>query len=557
MCGIVPRFRFGCTLGFVVTVSLLPSVTFVESLTPATAPKLPRLYVDTMYVPSSGPTIAVPVGGDFQAALNRAQPGDVITLEAGGTFVGPFTLPKKTRPGWVIIRTSAPESSLPSPGTRVDPSYARVMPKLVARSGSVVTAAQGANHYRFVGIEIRPRDGVFLYNLVLLGTSETVVENLPHHIIFDRCYLHGDPKRGTRRGLAMNGRDLAVIDSYLSDFKEAGADSQAIAGWNGPGPFKIVNNYLEGAGENVMFGGADPSIPNLVPSDIEIRRNHFAKPLSWKVGDPSFAGMPWTIKNLFELKNASRVLVEGNLFEHNWVHAQSGFAILFTVRNQDGSAPWSVVGDVTFTHNILRRAASGINILGRDGPHPSQQTKRILIKNNLFYDIGGAKWGGGGRLIQLLEGTADVVVEHNTAFQTGTILMSEGAAHLGFVFRNNIVPHNAYGIIGSGSGVGQPTIAMYFPGSLIQNNVIIRGNAAQYPPDNFFPRSLSDVGFVDRAGGDYRLAPSSPYKRAGSDGKDPGIDFDAFDGAMARPSQDRLSGHDLPRVGSSAERAGG
>src|SRR5439155_6309552 len=99
------------------------------------------------------------------------------------------------------------------------------------------------------------------------------MEDLPHHIVFDRCYLHGDPTKGARRGIAMNSRYAAVIDSYLSDFKEVGADSQAIDGWNGPGPFKIVNNYLEGAGENVMFGGTDPSIADLVPSDIEIRHN--------------------------------------------------------------------------------------------------------------------------------------------------------------------------------------------------------------------------------------------------------------------------------------------
>jgi hypothetical protein len=54
-----------------------------------------------------------------------------------------------------------------------------------------------------------------------------------------------------------------------------------------------------------MFGGGDPAIPNLVPSDIEIRRNYFSKPLSWRVGDPSYTGVTWLVKNLLELKNAS------------------------------------------------------------------------------------------------------------------------------------------------------------------------------------------------------------------------------------------------------------
>ena len=118
-----------------------------------------------------------------------------------------------------------------------------------------------------------------------------------------------------------------------------------------------------------MFGGGDPSIPNLVPSDIVITRNHLSKPLRWKKDDPSFEGTEWAVKNLFELKNARRVLVDGNLLEYNWPQAQNGFAILFTVRNQDGGAPWSVIEDVTFSNNVVRHVAAGINILGRDDNH--------------------------------------------------------------------------------------------------------------------------------------------------------------------------------------------
>lgn len=59
-----------------------------------------------------------------------------------------------------------------------------------------------------------------------------------------------------------------------------GQDTQAIVAWITLGPIKIVNNFLEAAGENVMFGGADPRIPDAVVSDIEIRQNHFFKPLS-------------------------------------------------------------------------------------------------------------------------------------------------------------------------------------------------------------------------------------------------------------------------------------
>ena len=43
------------------------------------------------------------------------------------------------------------------------------MPKLIAASGSVFQAEPGAHHYRFVGLEIAPADGVALNTLVQLG----------------------------------------------------------------------------------------------------------------------------------------------------------------------------------------------------------------------------------------------------------------------------------------------------------------------------------------------------------------------------------------------------
>jgi hypothetical protein len=50
---------------------------------------------------------------------------------------------------------------------------------------------------------------------------------------------------------------------------------------------------------------------------------------------------------------------------------------------------------------------------------------------------------------------------------------------------------------------------------IVRRNVLVGGPAASYPTDNFFPPSLDGVGFVERQRGDYRLAPSSAFKRAG------------------------------------------
>ena len=397
------RIGLGFLLALLGIILLLPARVLAQS----SSPQLPLVFLDTTYVPPTGSLIRVPAGGDFQGALDAAQPGDVIELQAGAAFTGNFTLPNKSGTGWIHIQSSA-LASLPLQGTRVSPAQASLMPKLVSsNTNPVVSTASAAHHYRFIGIELTTTwasTSPTVQNLVVLEApgGNTALSQVPTDLIFDRCYIHGTPTGSVRRGIALNSARTAVVDSYVSDFHDSVNDSQAIVGWSGPGPFKIVNNYLEAASENLEFGGMDPRIENLVPSDIEIRRNHLFKPLSWKVGHPTYAGIHWPVKNLFELKNAQRVLVDGNLFENNWLDAQNGFGILFTVRNQDGTAPWSVVQDVTFTNNIVRHSGSGVNILGYDNNHPSQQIQRILIRNNLFDDISGPAWGGPGRLVQML-----------------------------------------------------------------------------------------------------------------------------------------------------------
>ena len=511
------------------------SVPLTRSLVTAAEPELPRVFLDTTYPQPTGRTIAVAAAGDFQAAINQALPGDVITLQAGATYAGNFTLPAKTGTQWIIIRTSAPDSSLPPPGTRLTPIHRNVLPKIVTlNSQPALEALDGAHHYRLVGLEITQATSAPLtYNLVALGDSQTSLAQVPHDLVLDRLYIHGNLSIDLRRGIMLNSASTAIIDSYISDCHEVGADSQAIGGWNGPGPFKIVNNYLEAAGENIMFGGADPSITNLVPSDIEFRRNRFFKPLSWRIGDPSYAGTPWGVKNLFELKNAQRVLVQGNVFENNWTMAQNGYAILFTVRNQDGTAPWSVVQDVTFRNNIVRRVGGGFNMHGTDDNFRSLFSNRIRISNNLLDQIDGTLWDGSGVAFQFNHGPNDVTIEHNTIFQTGNLISAGDAPSDGLVYRANLSPHNEYGVKGDSKEAGNETIDAYFAGSIFQKNVLVGGPSDVYPADNFFPATFSDVGFVDFLGGNYRLGAASPYKNAGTDGKDIGCDFDALNQSIA------------------------
>jgi hypothetical protein len=481
----------------------------------------------------------IPVhGGDnLQAAVDAAQYGDTLVLDAGATF-GPIKLPYKDGDGWITIESAALDQ-LPPHGQRVGPEDADLMPKIVAlNGGNAISTAPYSHNYHLIGLEVLPQTpATTVYDLVALGNADaaqqSTLDQVPHDFRIDRCYIHGWHGAYLKRGIALNSAATDVTDSYLAEIHAVGQDTQAAGGWNGPGPFRIINNYLEAAGENVMFGGALATIPNLVPSDITIRHNLFYKPLSWNINDPDhYEGYHWTVKNSFELKNAARVLVDANQFTNCWVDAQTGFAIVLTPRSENGAMPWATVQDVTFANNVVNHAGGGVNILGSDDTGASQQTQRILIRNNLFLDIGGGVWGNNGRLFQLLGGpeggTVDVTIDHNTAFPTYAIVTASGM-HTAFVFTNNIIPHGRYGFIGDGLGEGTRTLDADFPGYVFLANVLPGANAALYPADNYFPASLDDVGFVDWQGGNYRLSDSSPYLGAATDGTDIGCNIDTLE----------------------------
>jgi len=471
-------------------------------------PTLPLTHVDTTYIQPTGKIIHVASGQSLQEALDIAQPGDTITLDKGATYVGNFNLSVKSGSEYIVVTSRDFTNQL-----RVSPETKMACIVGLGAGPAIYTSAV-AHHYRFIGLEIKSDVGQYNHGLVRFGSGEeTTVEQFPHHLILDRCYVHGDAIAGGKRGVLLSGDYLAVINCHLSDWKGIGQDTQAICGWTGRGPWKIKNNYIEGAGENLMIGGADTHIPDLTPSDIEICGNKFFKPLSWKVGHPDYSGTPWLIKNLLELKHARRVLIFYNTFENCWRHGQVGFAVTFTVRNQSGTNPWATVSDVTFIRNDVFNTANGINMLGYDNESgvPSQYSKRLLIQHNLFRDIGTSNEDG--IAFQILYGYQDVKIDHNTAIHTGTTIVAEGESFPRFMFSNNIVQHNLYGIFGSGYGVGNGAIEHYFPGSLIVKNVFKSnesGYESLYPPDNYFPLTNESIGFVDYPH-DLHLSESSPY----------------------------------------------
>jgi hypothetical protein len=498
-----------------------------------------------------GASVLVPAGGDLQAALNSAKPGDVITLEPGATYVGNFKLPATSGSEFITIRSGADPSQFPVDG-RVGPEHERWMPVLRSPNTTAALATTaGAHHWKLQWLAFHANAGGFgdIITLGDGGPDQHDLERVPHDFILDGLIIRGDPVRGQKRAIALNSAATVIRNSDIRDIKAVGQDSQAICGWNGPGPFVIENNYLEAAGENIMFGGADPRIPDLVPTDITVADNYITKPLEWRE-----KGSRWSVKNLFELKSARRVLVERNVFEHNWVASQPGYAILFSPTNQGGRAPWTVVSDITFRYNIVRHVSSAFNISGFGWQQPTQQTRGIEIRHNLLYDVDSSRWAGVGRFMMIGPEPADIVVDHNTVVHSGSIVHFHGKKDgrprpiRNFQFTNNLVLHNAYGIMGDDAGPGKLTISNYLVREDIRRNVFAGAQPSRYPPDNFFPTVEEFFRqFVAPAQEDYRLLPTSPYVNAATDGSRLGADVDTIlRDAPTREPRDRKSHRRTP-----------
>ena len=559
---------------------------------------------DESSTPSPGTATQISIQSKLQTALDNASCGDTLVLQAGQTYSG-FTLPAKNCDAnhYITIRSSALGSGLPPEGIRATPCNAGVaslpgrpalncastgngMARVAGgpKASQIIKTDPGANYYRLVGLEVADTgaNGAAggYYDLIMLTSAD--------HIIFDRCWIHGSPTGEDIKGVEFSGSSyIAVVDSYISDIHSKlsgnGADSSAIGSVTGPGPVKIVNNFLEAAGENVLWGGG-ASFTNV--ADVEIRRNHMFKPLTWWVLSSTYFGTAFEIKNLFESKTGIRQFVEGNIFENNWAAAQKGTAILFTPKNQYGKCPECTVHDIIFRYNIVRHSVNAIGIAsvyattcpGEAGNgtgkchYLSGGLHGLSIHDNLLDDINESTYSPGdccsdGFLFAISTDQPsnwphDIRIEHNTGFPVGwgvgyVIIGSKPQVIANFSFDNNLMNsgNNGFNEVLPGNhlpGCGT-TNASGMSGTLtgcMGNSWTTTGNVfansstpkspkfpgAPFPPGNFEAPTSDALGFVNfnnGNGGDYHLIPTSPLRNTSLDGKDPGADIDGLQTATA------------------------
>ncbi len=509
-------------------------------------PNPPETFNTAYSLPAGGTTFTPANTAELTTALATAVGGDKIVLQAGTTYTSNFKLRNwGAGTDWIYI-ISSDMADLPPEGERVSLADAADMPRLTSNTAAPLHSDFGAHHYRLAGIEIvtGARDALTTVQLGYAGnfvTAASTLSDLPNHITFDRCLIHStsDAHR-LRHGIMINGQYMACVDSYIANVKDSN-DAQALWAYSGQGPFKYVNNFLEATGEVVMFGGTDTPISGCVPSDIEVRGNHLFKRLGWKNPSPN-----WSIKNTFELKNAQRVLVTGNVLENNWADAQSGIMVLFTVRNQSGSNPWAVVQDVRFQNNFLKNSSRFFNITGKDNLQSSQQTQRLFIDNNLgieaSYDNGTqpgfmqfAGLDGAPVLYATVTNNTFLSPDGELGPYSHVAMATTAITHVDhMIYQNNILCHGSYATAWARTTNSTHSHNVLSMNPLDFNYAFSKGAFATQNPGEF----MADPGqtaivFEDLAGGDYRLDAASPFKGDGVGGVDPGCDIDELEAATA------------------------
>jgi hypothetical protein len=370
-----------------------------------------------------------------------APPETVVTTSAGLTAAllagGRIRLEAGAYPGNFAIRVNG--TTLAGPLEAV----------LTPADGSKPTLSVLANDVTVTGLHVL--GGIVQQTAVVVGDPDaTSADAQPHRVTLDGVTVTAGPNGGAK-GLALHGVDLTVTRSTVEGFRSNLKESQAIWINNGPGPYTITDNHLEGAGEVILIGGDHMPIAGNVPQHITVRGNTLLKPAAWRTQTP-------TLKNIFEVKCGRSVVLENNTLDGNWVQGQDGSSILLTARNQYGDTPQCGWDDVVVRGNTLRNAPQGysLNILGSDNNYPSIQAQTLLVEHNLFVDASNG--------IRVSRGVATALIVRQNTWPAigGSLLQFESPSVIApltpLTFTANVARSGAYGITLSNTTVGLPSL---------------------------------------------------------------------------------------------------
>lgn len=498
----------------------------------------PNEVMDTDTFPTRTGTLRS-VNGDaaLQAALTAAVPGDWIIVDHASTYTADYTnaFPFKAgdnRPGGngvIVVMAKAMYDSIDiftgqptflPPKVRVSPSDLPQMPLFSNTLATGSFAVQGNTRgWRFCGLKfIQSPTQSISQHFVALGNGDTgaqsSVAQCPVNIGLDRCYFDGDQNANMKHCVELHCVAGFIQDCLFGDHVKANvntySESHVIIGYNGPGPFRIINNKTMGGSQCIFFGGALSACG--APADIEVRYNWMTRPLTWNGAHPTYDGSTNAIKCNFEIKKAVRLVADGNVNENIWQAGQAGAAWLLKSESYGDGPTNGYTRDVVIRDNLSRNAAFGFNIAGVDNVETAQPPQRVILFNNV------------GRVgAQYFDASANPILGLGLSLDCGhfkNTMVAEGSTNMYISFPNPAIPatnFKSYDNIYAGpDNYGWKCDAVALStlhtstgsapnGASLRNAVQGGSEAAGYPTGNYFPATLNDIVFTDPATGDYSL----------------------------------------------------
>lgn len=528
-------------------------------------------------------TFTVTTAAQLLNAYNQCVGGEHIIIPAGTIITGSITLPARNFTDFVTIRSSA---AMPDMRVRVDPAQSDLA---VIRADGInelpLQIKNRANKIRLSGIKFEPYPGTpeTAQNYYLLQIGEAFAQatdaDNPTKIIVDHCVIRPPDNIQVVHAVLNDGYKVSIISSWFGNIKTYGSqDSQAVFGLDGRGAHVYNNTYFEAASESIMYGGADNRVNGMVPTNIEFRRCSFSKPVAWRQLPALSNGSTLNEKNLFEIKNARRVYVEGSVFSNHWDALRSQYyaITLKSAADSPGSgqgSAWSVAEEIVLENNRISHVNGGVAVV-RDFFYPGRtydtlKPQHIRIINTLFDDLTSGRWGANRTWTFFMGGVDDLLVDHVSVIDTiesqtdspELLLYINSINSYRPEITDSILPLNTYGIrntCGEGltalnvgtSGWFDPTTSGSCGAASgsnagawkIEGNILPKlrsyHNPALYPANNSYPENYEGIGMnsyrtcgasaaadpCDSPIVSYALRPDSQYKRQAGDGGDPGID---------------------------------
>lgn len=260
--------------------------------TPPTAPSAVNVTVNAALR-----TITITTVAQLEAYINRT--GDTLgpggVASGGPTYgddvvlaVGTYNLsdtpylptPAGTQTGndYVTFR-SASLSSLPPSGTRVATTDSTSMPRInAANNRYCFRANDNIDHYRFQGLNLTTASGVTAFAGLMLHALTESTATWAHHMIVDRCLIHGDPTGKMARGVQGAGPHHSIIDSRIYDIQFPNGENHGILWSAGPGPYLVQNSEVACDGICVFVGDSTVHVAGEHPANITIKNNYIHFP---------------------------------------------------------------------------------------------------------------------------------------------------------------------------------------------------------------------------------------------------------------------------------------